>query len=48
MIGAFVGWLFFDAGVPGMWTWIGGPILVLGIVMVVKGGAEVGLADDDE
>lgn len=48
MIGAFVGWLFFDAGVPGMWTWIGGPILVLGVVMVVKGGAEVGLADDDE
>ena len=38
MIGAFVGWLFFDASVPGKWTWLGGPLLIIGMILVIKGG----------
>ena len=40
IIGAFIGWFFFSEGVPGKWTWIGGSILILGIMFVIKGGAE--------
>jgi drug/metabolite transporter (DMT)-like permease len=40
IIGAFIGWFFFSEGVPGKWTWIGGSILILGILFVIKGGAE--------
>ena len=40
IIGAFIGWFFFSEGVPGKWTWIGGSILILGILFVIKGGAD--------
>lgn len=40
IIGAFIGWFFFDEGVPGQWTWFGGLILITGIMLVIKGGAE--------
>ncbi len=40
IIGAFIGWFFFSEGVPGKWTCIGGSILILGIMFVIKGGAE--------
>ena len=40
IIGAFIGWFFFSEGVPGKWTWVGGSILILGILFVIKGGAE--------
>ena len=40
IIGAFIGWFFFSEGVPGKWTWIGGSILIIGILFVIKGGAE--------
>lgn len=40
IIGAFIGWFFFSEGVPGKWTWIGGSILIVGILFVIKGGAE--------
>lgn len=37
LLGSLIGWLFFDSGVPGFWTWIGGPILIIGILFVVFG-----------
>ena len=40
IIGAFIGWFFFSEGIPGKWTWIGGSILIIGILFVIKGGAE--------
>ena len=48
IIGAFIGWFFFSEGVPGKWTWIGGSILILGILFVIKGGAEHGMDTSNE
>tara|TARA_B100000767_G_C19711379_1_gene512950 strand:+ start:330 stop:1319 length:990 start_codon:yes stop_codon:yes gene_type:complete len=41
LIGSFIGWAFFGSGVPGQWTWVGGPILILGVVLVILGGRDV-------
>jgi drug/metabolite transporter (DMT)-like permease len=41
VLGSLIGWAFFDAGIPGRWTWVGGPILVLGVLMVIYGGVDV-------
>jgi len=48
IIGAFIGWFFFDEGVPGQWTRFGGLILITGIMLVIKGGAEGELDTTDE
>ena len=48
IIGAFIGWFFLSEGVPGKWTWIGGSILILGILFVIKGGAEHVMDTSDE
>ncbi|MGY8754185.1 MAG: DMT family transporter [Candidatus Poseidoniales archaeon] len=40
VIGSIIGYVFFDAGMPGFWTWIGGPLLILGVILVVKGGVK--------
>ena len=37
VLGSIIGWMFFSTGVPGMWTWIGGPILMLGIISILYG-----------
>ena len=37
VLGSIIGWMFFSTGVPGLWTWIGGPILMLGIISIVYG-----------
>ncbi len=37
VLGSIIGWMFFSTGVPGMWTWIGGPILILGIISILYG-----------
>ena len=37
VLGSIIGWMFFSTGVPGMWTWIGGPILMLGIISIIYG-----------
>jgi hypothetical protein len=29
--------MFFSTGIPGLWTWIGGPILMVGIISIVYG-----------
>ena len=48
IIGAFIGWFFFSEGIPGRWTWIGGSILIVGILFVIKGGAENVLDTSDQ
>ena len=48
IIGAFIGWFFFNEDVPGKWTWLGGLILIIGIMFVIKGGAENGMDSTDE
>ena len=48
IIGAFIGWFFFSEGVPGKWTWLGGLILIFGIMLVIKGGAQNGMDTSDE
>ena len=48
MIGAFVGWLFFDASVPGKWTWLGGPLLIIGMILVIKGGHMSEMSDGED
>lgn len=34
MIGALIGWLIGVEEIPGMWTWVGGPLMVAGTVLV--------------
>ena len=35
VLGSMIGWVFFDAGIPGRWTWLGGLVLMVGLVTVV-------------
>ena len=37
VLGSLIGWMFFSTGIPGLWTWIGGPILMVGIISIVYG-----------
>ena len=48
IIGAFIGWFFFDEDIPQKWTWLGGLILIFGIMLVIKGGAEHGVDSSDK
>ena len=48
IIGAFIGWFFFSEGIPGKWTWFGGAMLMIGILLVIKGGAENELDSTNE
>ena len=40
IIGSIIGHLVFNTGLPGFWTWIGGPILIVGIILVVVSSSE--------
>ncbi len=35
VLGSIIGWLFFGSGVPGRWTWLGGAVLMAGLITVV-------------
>jgi drug/metabolite transporter (DMT)-like permease len=35
VLGSIIGWVLFDAGVPGAWTWLGGAVLLTGLITVV-------------
>ena len=48
IIGAFIGWFFFDEDIPEKWTWLGGLILIFGIMLVIRGGAENGVDSSNE
>jgi drug/metabolite transporter (DMT)-like permease len=40
VLGSIIGWLFFEAGVPGRWTWLGGMVLMAGLLTVVVAGEQ--------
>ena len=40
IIGSLIGHIIFDTGLPGFWTWLGGPILIIGIILVVISSSE--------
>ena len=40
ILGSIIGFVIFKEGLPGFWTWIGGPILIIGIILVVIGAPE--------
>ena len=41
VLGSIIGWVFFDSGVPGRWTWLGGMVLLAGLLTVVVAGEQV-------
>jgi hypothetical protein len=43
-LGSIIGWVFFDAGVPGMWTWLGGLVLMAGLMTVVVASEQASLS----
>lgn len=40
VLGSLIGWMFFDSGVPGTWTWVGGAVLMVGLLTVVVAGEQ--------
>jgi len=38
VIGGVIGYVVGVQGIPGVWTWLGGTVLMVGLVMTVKGG----------
>ena len=45
VLGSIIGWLFFDAGVPGQWTWMGGLVLMTGLMTVVVASEQASLSE---
>jgi drug/metabolite transporter (DMT)-like permease len=45
VLGSLIGWLFFGAGVPGQWTWVGGAVLLAGLMTVVVAAEQTSLAE---
>lgn len=41
VLGSIIGWLLFDSGVPGAWTWFGGVVLMAGLLTVVVASEQV-------
>jgi drug/metabolite transporter (DMT)-like permease len=37
VVGTFLGWILYDSSVPGLWTILGGPLLLVGIFCVILG-----------
>ena len=40
IIGSLIGFALFGTGLPGFWTWLGGPILISGILMAIFGSSQ--------
>lgn len=45
VLGSIIGWVFFDAGVPGRWTWLGGLVLMTGLMTVVVASEQASLSE---
>ena len=45
VLGSIIGWVFFDSGVPGKWTWLGGLVLMIGLLTVVVASERVSLEE---
>ena len=35
VIGSFIGYALFDTDLPGRWTWLGGAVLMVGLMLIV-------------
>lgn len=44
VLGSIIGWVFFDAGIPGKWTWLGGLVLMAGLLTVVVASEQASLS----
>ncbi|DAC16456.1 MAG: hypothetical protein CMB51_02115 [Euryarchaeota archaeon] len=38
LLGSLIGWVFFDTPSPQIWTLLGGPLLITGMILVILGG----------
>ena len=38
LLGSLIGWIFFDTPSPQIWTLLGGPLLITGMILVILGG----------
>ena len=45
VLGSIIGWLFFETGVPGFWTQLGGLVLMTGLMTVVVAGERASLKE---
>ena len=45
LIGSIMGWALGLDSIPGMWTWIGGPLMILGTLLVTM---ELAKGDEEE
>ena len=43
VLGSIIGWVFFETGVPGLWTQLGGLVLMTGLLTVVVAGERASL-----
>ena len=41
LIGSLIGWFLGTTNVPGVYTWIGGIFLILGVILVTIGQASI-------
>jgi drug/metabolite transporter superfamily protein YnfA len=35
VIGSLIGYVVFDTSLPGRWTWFGGAVLMIGLLLIV-------------
>ena len=45
VLGSIIGWVFFGTGVPGLWTQLGGLVLMAGLMTVVVAGERASLKE---
>jgi drug/metabolite transporter (DMT)-like permease len=45
VLGSIIGWVFFGTGVPGLWTQLGGLVLMTGLMTVVVAGERASLKE---
>ena len=44
LLGSVIGWMLGTASIPGVYTWVGGPFLIAGIILVTLGQKEEGVS----
>ncbi len=48
VFGSIIGVIFGVQGEIGVWTWAGAPILLAGLIMVIRGEAGVAAAEEEK
>jgi len=46
LVGSFIGWALGTTDIPSMWTWIGGTVLMMGTLLVIKGDEELNTKEE--